>query len=86
MSYWSDHPELLDEITIKFLPADWKEEVESGRAWLEDVPEDIRFRAMDEGIADYWGTKADEAKLRFKENFTPPTKPYPKEDDDGIFE
>lgn len=67
MSYWSKNPELLDEITIKFLPKEWREAMEEGIIELEDVPEKIRDKAMDEGVIDYWATKVDEATMRHKE-------------------
>ena len=66
MSYWSHHPEELDEATTKFLPEPWKTQVEEGKIELYDVPEDIRFKAMDEGVADYWGSMVDAAMDRHK--------------------
>ena len=66
MSYWSKNPELLDEITIKTLPEEWKDKVESGEIDLLDVPEPIRDKAMLEGERDYWGGLADDAKERGK--------------------
>jgi hypothetical protein len=64
MSYWSHHPELLDEITIKFLPEPWKSRVENDEIELFDVPCKIMYKAMDEGTEDYWGSKIDEAMMR----------------------
>ena len=64
MSYWSHNPELLDEITIKFLPEEWRNKVESDEIDLYDVPEDIRDKAMQEGTEDYWGSKIDEAMMQ----------------------
>lgn len=64
MSYWSNNPELLDEITIKFLPTKYKDKVESGEIELDDVPETIRDKAMDEGERDYWGGLVDDAMVR----------------------
>lgn len=59
MSYWSHHPEELDEVTTKNLPDEWKELVENDEVDLQDVPEQIRFDAMDKGIEDYWADKTD---------------------------
>ena len=59
MSFWSNNPELLDELTIKFLPEDWKNRVESGEIELENVPEKIRDKAMMESVSDYWDSLAD---------------------------
>ena len=64
MSYWSKNPELLDEITIKALPEEWKDKVESGELDLYDMPEDIRDKAMLEGEREYWADKTDEAMMR----------------------
>lgn len=61
MSYWSHHPEELDEVTTNFLPEPWKSQVENDEIGLSDVPEDIRFKAMDEGVEDYWAGKVDQA-------------------------
>ena len=54
MSYWNKHPEELDEVTTNCLPEPWKSQVENNEIELSDVPEDIRFKAMDEGTSDYW--------------------------------
>ena len=67
MSYWSHNPELYDEITIKALPEKWRDLVESGEIELEEVPEDVRYKATIEGEGDYWGSKIDEAMMRRKE-------------------
>jgi len=67
MSYWSKNPELLDEVTIKCLPDEWREKVDSGEIELDAVPEKIRDKAMDEGVEDYWATRIDEATQRHKE-------------------
>lgn len=67
MSYWSHHPEKLDEITTNFLPEPWKIQVELGEIELCDVPDDIRFEAMGEGAEDYWDTMADHARDMAKE-------------------
>lgn len=67
MSYWSDNPELLDEITTNFLPEPWKTQVEEGRVELNDIPEKIRNKAMLEGEQDFWVTKIDEARMRRKD-------------------
>ena len=61
MSYWSDHPEKLDEITIEYLPPPWKDQVLEGRLTLDEVPQKIRDKAMDEGVADYWAGRASDA-------------------------
>ena len=66
MSYWSNNPELLDEITIKALPEEWREEVEEGNIELYDVPEDIRDKAMLEGEQEYWAGLADAARVTRK--------------------
>ena len=67
MSYWSHNPELLDEITIKTLPTEWREKVESEEIDLYDVPEDIRDKAMMLAVENYWGDKYDQAKLQHEE-------------------
>ena len=56
MSYWSDHPELLEEVTIAFLPDPYKSVVESGKLKLEKVPEDVVDEAMLKGTEDYWAS------------------------------
>lgn len=61
MSYWAEYPELLEEITINFLPKEWREKVENEEIDLYDVPQDIRDKAMLEGEQDYWGGRIDEA-------------------------
>ena len=67
MSYWSNNPELLDEITTKALPEQWRDLVESGEIDLYDIPEKVQDKAMMIAIEDYWGEKADEVKMRHKE-------------------
>ena len=67
MSYWSHHPEKLDEITINFLPEPWKSRCNAGDIEVYDVPEEIRDKAMDKGVEDYWASRADEAEMRMKE-------------------
>ena len=64
MSYWSHNPELYDEIITKALPNKWRKLVESDEISLSEVPEDIFFKASEEGEADYWGSKADEAMMQ----------------------
>lgn len=64
MSYWSHSPELLEEITIRFLPKEHREKVEKEEIDLYDVPQDIRAKAMLEGEQDYWGGRIDEAVMR----------------------
>ena len=64
MSWASDNPELLEELTVDNLPEPYKTLVESGQMNYEDVPQDVMFEAMDEGIAGYWGDRIDEAMLR----------------------
>lgn len=66
MSYWSHNPELLDEIIAKNLPEPYYTQYAEGEIDICDVPEDIRCKAMDGGIADYWGERTDEAKMRYK--------------------
>jgi len=67
MSFGSHNPELLDEITTKALPKEWRDKVELGEIDLYDVPEKIRDKAMDEGLSDYWGSRIDEAMMRAKD-------------------
>jgi len=64
MSYWNNHPEVLDEIITNALPEPWLTLVGLGEIKLSDVPDEIFFKAAVEGEADYWGGKADEAKER----------------------
>ncbi|GAG53999.1 unnamed protein product [marine sediment metagenome] len=70
MSYWSHNSELLDEVTIKALPEEWRNKVESDEIDLDDVPEDIWDKAMLEGTQDYWGTQIDEAEFKHEEEKT----------------
>jgi hypothetical protein len=64
---WSDHnPELLDELTIKHLPQPWKKRVEDGVIELDQVPDVIRGKAMDEGLIDHHSSLIDAAKERRK--------------------
>ena len=67
MSYWSNHPELLDEITVTHLPEEWRIVVEAGDILPEDVPEEIRDKAMNEGITEYWADRFDLARDQAKE-------------------
>jgi hypothetical protein len=64
MSYWSHHPEKLDEITMENLPEPWKTWVMDGSVALCDVPSEILDKAANYGEADYWGNKFDEAEMR----------------------
>lgn len=64
MSYWSHHPEELESVTIDSLPEPWKSMVENGEMEFEDVPEDILYEAMEEGVVGFWGDRIDEAMLR----------------------
>jgi len=66
MSYWSNNPELYDEIITKALPEPWLSRVESGEIELEDVPKDIRYHAAIEGEQNYWADRADAAWQREK--------------------
>jgi len=59
MSYWSHHPELLEEVTIECLPTEWKARVESGKITLDDVPDDLVQKAMMEGTEDHFASMAD---------------------------
>jgi len=61
MSYWSHNPELLDEITIKALPEEWKEKVENEEIDLYDIPDKIFDKAMFEGEREYFAGLADNA-------------------------
>ena len=67
MSFGSHNPELLDEVTTKFLPKKWKGKVKSGKIDLCNLPIKTVDKAMDEGLADYWGTLIDEAMLKAKD-------------------
>lgn len=67
MSFGSHNPELLEEITIKALPKKWRERIESEEIDLDDVPENIRDKAMLEGEQDFWGSKIDEAMMIAKD-------------------
>lgn len=63
--FWSNHPELYDEITINHLPEEWKEKVENGMD-LYEVPEDIRFKAAMEGEREYWAGLVDRMRMEKK--------------------
>ena len=54
--YWANHPELYDEITINNLPEPYFSRVKSGKANLEDVPDDVVAKAASEGERNYWGS------------------------------
>ena len=54
MSYWSSNPELLEEITTKALPEEWRNKVENEEIDLYDIPEDIFYKAMLKGEREYW--------------------------------
>lgn len=66
MSYWSHHPEKLEEITIEHLPPKWKSMVNSEKIELDEVPEKIRFKAMDEGIVEFHSDLIDQAMMIIK--------------------
>lgn len=66
MSLWSHQPEKLDEVTIEHLPLFWKDKVLSEKIELEGVPEEIRIKAMDEGVTDYQAGLIDQAMMILK--------------------
>ena len=70
MSYWSSNPELLEEITTKALPEEWRNKVENEEIDLYDIPEDIFYKAMLKGEREYWARLADNtySKAMFKKN------------------
>lgn len=57
MSYWSHHPEELEELTIRNLPEPWKTQVEEEEIYLTDVPQDLVFEAQRIGVEDYWAER-----------------------------
>lgn len=67
MSYWSHHPEELEEVTVENLPEPYKSMVENEEMYYGDVPQDILGKAMDEGVADYWGNLVDEAQMMMED-------------------
>ncbi len=67
MSFWSHNPELLDELTIKFLPEPWKSQMESGEINIGDVPDNIIGKAMTLGEEDFWADQIEAAKIRMEE-------------------
>jgi len=67
MSFGSHNPELLNEITVKALPKEWRNRVESDEIDVCDIPENIRDKAMLEGEADFWGSQIDEAMMRARD-------------------
>jgi len=67
MRYWNDQPELYDEIVTNALPEPWKSKVQNEEITLDDIPNDIRFKAAIEGEQDYWGDLTDQIHERFKE-------------------
>lgn len=69
MSYWSNHPEELDEITIENLPKEWQEKIHRDEISLYDVPDDIMLKAMIEGVQEYWANKVDHARSSEKEKW-----------------
>lgn len=66
MSHWSHHPEKLEEITINHLPLEWRDRIDNEEIELAGVPEDVRFKAMDEGVADYHANLIDQAMMIMK--------------------
>ena len=56
---WRDNPELLDELTGRNLPEPWKTRVAEGQIELNDVPDDVRSKAMGEASVDYVSSRAD---------------------------
>jgi hypothetical protein len=64
MSYWSHNPELLDKITIKFLPDQYRTPIEQDAMDLGEVPDFVRLDAMEKAIEDYWGSMTDEVMMR----------------------
>lgn len=59
MSYWSHNPELLEEVTAKYLPEPWKSQMENEEINIGDVPSDIVDKAMAQGTENYWADQAD---------------------------
>ena len=66
MSFWSHNPELLDELTIKFLPDPWKSQIENDEINLNDVPDDVIGKAMTAGEEDFWADQIEAAKMRME--------------------
>ena len=53
MSFWSRNSDLLDQVAAEALPSPYKEQVEQGEIDLFEVPENVYFKAMNDGIADW---------------------------------
>lgn len=66
MSYWSNNPELYDEIITNALPEPWHTRVIEGEIDLTDVPGDIFQKAAIEGEREYWSGLADQVKAQKK--------------------
>jgi len=54
MSYWNNHPEDLEQVTINALPEPWISQVRAKEISLSDVPKDISHKAMIEGTEKYF--------------------------------
>ena len=63
MNIWSDHPEELEELSAEHLPEPWRTWVKDGHVLFCNVPENLRFPAMDRGMEDYMSRKIDEAEM-----------------------
>jgi len=68
MRYWSNNPELYDEIATNALPEPWKTQVLNDEIELSDVPDKILYKARLEGERNYWASLSarahDEEKAR----------------------
>jgi len=61
MRYWSNNPELYDEIATNALPEPWKTQVLNDEIELSDVPDKILYKARLEGERNYWASLSDRA-------------------------
>jgi hypothetical protein len=53
MNVWKNKPELLEKVTLKALPDEYKKALNSGEIGLQDIPDDVMHRAMVKGTEDY---------------------------------
>lgn len=60
MSYWSCHPEKLEEVTIECLPLEWRDQIEDGSISINDIPGSIVDEAMMKGTEEYSACMADQ--------------------------
>jgi len=59
MNIWADNVDELEELSANHLPEPWQRWVKNGEMLFSDVPEDLRFSAMDRGMEDFMSRQID---------------------------